>query len=633
MDETNNTIKEVLNRPVEALFGNGKHQKNLIRNCKKLLDVVAKEEKISNKEQLWRTFIKWCHDNKEKATKYADAVLREFMEEKKGIQKIRQYVNMHLTAWKRIGVQVSSKLQGEIEQLSCTIWKQSQEQIRAKQDAKEGQLKELSSKLVPLQKHFLEYTPEKFREAAKEALSNENLGVGVKEDLQSFLNKNKKNNEFIFAIILKANAAIGLGKQLGTRFGHFSFLPNENWVVEQDYEGIFVKYDNYKSGTKQNVARKCISRLVPCKEIEDDGIVKLALYVYFLIVICDQLPTHPFLFGFKASQDKENTVNQIRRQITAVIEAIGVHSGVLPTGFRIEGCPRKLHVFRSMCTNILVDMNASSKEIDEHLDWEKTVQNQYYALAEKKVKASRTPFLLALRENKETPPHPMWNYVDKVPQSLLPANLPANLNYLCRVAITTFTTGQGIPEHYNTYLENTLFKKKEFVEFKRLVNNYISVCLQEERKNKKRSFKEVEQELNDLKAELAMYKRQKEGEFESVTLDTFKSYLRDIQKYRTDENFPKLCMDLFVEKLHFAGLILVKEPNTPSLILPLRDTLGKFFREVLRLVFLCRKHPNFLKRDKEGQSWIAWVSKHKDEHPINLSDVSSFTNFCKQNQF
>jgi len=68
-----------------------------------------------------------------------------------------------------------------------------------------------------------------------------------------------------------------------------------------------------------------------------------------------------------------------------------------------------------MCENVLGGLGATAKERQDYIGWVNDTQAQNYSSLKHRALNSTAPYLLSGRQNKGDKPHPMWDFLDKVP--------------------------------------------------------------------------------------------------------------------------------------------------------------------------------------------------------------------------
>ena len=142
---------------------------------------------------------------------------------------------------------------------------------------------------------------------------------------------------------------------------------------EQPDGSVLLTRTEYKCGSQRNVSKEVFVRLAPGKSLDRCTLVLLAEY---FAGCSSKLPNQPFALGFRSIQGagRTNQAKLPQSRFIALLHAAAIACG-LPGGLSGE---KKLHLLRMICENQLLKAGVSSKDREDFIGWDTSVQNRHY---------------------------------------------------------------------------------------------------------------------------------------------------------------------------------------------------------------------------------------------------------------
>jgi hypothetical protein len=555
--------------------------------------------------------------NQGRCTEIADAFINDYIKEKHGkITSISAQVRERRRALELIGVRVSDVLDRQIRILETEVWKRTHTKQVNDTAAKKQEQREtfapLFDKIGPLVDNLI--APEFFamiRHIAEQPPPS--FPCYLVDEMRMITSKNKTSFERT-GMVLKAAAYHYLASSTGIRGGHLCLATLDDFKLEPGEEGFFLSYQNRKNGMRLDVVRHCVTRVVPHTDPVQCAIVRLALFIAFLTRTTGFV-LNPFLYTRECQNTdlkvadaakKRSAALRGHKQITAMLEAFVIRLGVA------QGMgKKKLHIYRDLCNNKLIEAGVSESDRESHIGWQDRVSRSTYSNRVAVAKNLETPFKLAGRADKNQPAHRMWDLLDDVPASLLPRNLSHPfLVYMCKVHVLALANGFG-GQHYRQYFKG-LLDHPDFIGFSQQVRAYCTmrgVKTSDARESLKRRIAFLEKEL-------ALEKRKRTrldpvAEEKTVTEIHDKTELIEeterINQHAASLDFPQFCADQLVPLL----CLVTKYSVNHNFGLLQSSATGKKLRAILILAAAWIRTGGGVARFKtnRAQNWVTWVKR------------------------
>lgn len=476
---------------VHDLFASTKHGRLQAGFARQLSDLIAKGEKERSKVFFDTKFLRWARDNEERATAYADAFIETYIVAQTGMTPhVYTYVRARFVAFSKVGILPSKTMMANVALLRASaVWTGGAGQLEAASAVTN------STQVHTWQKQMSEFVKKvryllrgrdgggQFRIVAEAVVASPPpaLEGGAGVTLHVLRGMIKTGDGHLFGLVLKGAAFALFARASGVRAGQLLMSKvDTSLVVLEGQEGIFQRFETRKSGAAAKPARECVVRVVAHKTPALCPLFGLALAVVYIHSVLGDHGGAQQVFSFGAFKNtRQDTIvacESGRRHMVAIIDALAVAAG-MPDG--INACTdargtSKLHIFRKICTNEMIDNGASKDERQAHCGWVTSVDDKHYSVQQNIAAAARTPFLLAGRKGLEDPPSALWDLLPRVPQLLIPENLSKPLRFLFRVHILALAGGVP-PNGYRESMSDTC-AQPVFREFEKLVQAHMQVA-------------------------------------------------------------------------------------------------------------------------------------------------------------
>lgn len=613
MDEKGNIDFE--NTTMSELFSNEIHGRNMYRYCEKFAKSVMPDGK-KDEEKFVSRFHRWLKKKKHKkmVREKAHEYITNYISDKaKQMNNINTYVQVHIKAFETIGISFKKKFKKKIKEINEKVWsrrlyKRHVETTKKKHDS----IKFVTKVYKEMAHATIMIEPSEYVNMIDDFKNGEHVVNVEKEQLNTFLNhcnKVKITKDEIFAYQMKMNAYILYSVSLGIRSGHFVGESIKNITPTEDNDGILQRYFNGKSGKRAKCGVVELERLESYtrvafgKTLENDPLVSLGLYIFFLAHVMFETPMKPFLFGSDESKPKERYMETTMKRIRALSNISAQLVGAERFGFR----GRKTHLFRSVATSILTTKGCSDTEIENHLGWKHSIKNIFYAVPEEVAMANKCSFIMAGRTGKDDPYHPAFDKIGDVDESLLPEYLMEHntLKFFGKIAIIAIAMGKAPP--YMMKKVSDVVSKQSFKDLQRNLEAYCSSKLRfvDATSNKNKREREMKEKIIELETQLAIFKRQKVEEIETPSAALLISEIDKLKGMAKEENFPDKCLDVFVDKMY--GIIEVISING-SFGVQMKKAEGKALRKMLKLS-AAKRNGIPIQRKNPKSSWLEYANK------------------------
>lgn len=599
-----------INLRVESFFSNSNYHRRLVKYCRQLSDLVCElnnKPSLREKDVFFEKFVQYARENPAQCTTAADELLTAQIEKRQTHASAKYAIDSIIHAWKVIHVNISQDMQLKVLDLNHAKWKRGKTKDVQEHEENDAKIVSLIKEKDSVVNSASQMTPQNFRYLIDDVLRHGKSEAAVARYYKALLNTTGrgKTDIEIFSLQLLAEAYFSYSTALGIRSGHIIAAPISNFKVIENKEGLFQLYKNGKTGGKGII--NLMTRVVPTKVPTNDPIIKMALYMYFVRHVLHLQVERPFLLFRKYNEENhESSIVCGRIPLIGLCNILLYKSG-FKDGFSFG---KKLHTFRMLCNNILIDKGASEIERELHHGWAATgsIEKRYYRVQLNAAAAARTPYMIANRSGPEDPPHPLYDKLDSVPAKFIYSDNPT-MEYLSRVALCAISFGCA-SKVYQEFMPDIL-DDSDFKSFSLLLNSHVVVKVrQNERSHIKQSSKrQLEDEIAALRAENRALKKQKVEEFtEKSREEMHQELLETIGSLivRTKlEDFPSTCYQTFIDKLY----PLIEQLSDGENFGTNRSRgVGKSFTPILHIVAAYKQEIK-MKRDKPTQSWLGWMNK------------------------
>lgn len=624
---------------IDSLFGRRKSDQLSKRYIMDLCDAITAQLGVLSHPFYKTKLLKWVRDNAEQATAHADTIITAYILEKTGkILTIHQSVNTRVNAWKKIGVSISADMQEKIKKLAVSpAWTMGRQGHQAHADAeKKHQLMLWKTAFGNVIEHAQSMDGAAFRKTLQ-AIAMDPPPSIIEDTMQVIrsLKTTRKGlyntDDQLLGHVLKGTAFALHARATGIRGGHILFTTFTDMVLKDGLEGIFQKFVNAKAGNSKSVARECVVRVVSHKDPSICAIVSLAQLVVFIHDVLDdkEAATRPFAFGCRFNPNNMiSAAGIVRKSMVANIETLSVASG-MANGMAGHGetkTSKKLHLFRSLCANELINAGATKDERQAHCGWATSVDDKYYSVQENIAAASRTPFLLAGRTGANDPAHAMWDLLDDVPTTLLPAGVDGVLAYFYRVHLLALAGGFSQTHFRSRFKE--VAAKPSFKTFAAKLLAHITVSTKAAHQGPmgitglKRQLMSAATENEVLRMKLAKYETAVEDIWEGSTTSDLKKAVSDLMAHNKADDFLGRAQSAVTNTIK---PLVNKLSTNGNFGIRLETAVGRPLILVLLLVAAAKKGGDdriiHEKAASSSKSWVGWVKNNRGKGVF--SDIPS----------
>jgi hypothetical protein len=307
-----------------------------------------------------------------------------------------------------------------------------------------------------------------------------------------------------------------------------------------------------------------------------------------------------FTQGFKRrpGQCEVSFTTMVQRRLIAVLHAVAIAIGV-PDAFS----EKKLHSCRVLCTNILDAKGATAAEREAHIGWVSTTQSKYYMSLKHRALNARTPFLLAERDSKIDPPHPMWALLHEVPLSV-GSSFWAKVRHLAGAAkvIAGVDVDSAFVDRMTGHLQQ---------EYR---------CTAPDANVLAKRVRELERELTKVKRVKPIVSM---GAGAQGTIQ-LKTLVANLKEKATTDDFPSICAQALPRLAR-----LIDGVNTrDGFGLPQSKPEGKDLIRVLLIAGTAQRFGLAALDRGSHKSWIGWARAVRKSHPltrqVNTKSWSAF---------
>mmetsp|Transcript_2897 Transcript_2897/g.6148 ORF Transcript_2897/g.6148 Transcript_2897/m.6148 type:complete len:423 (-) Transcript_2897:874-2142(-) len=373
---------------------------------------------------------------------------------------------------------------------------------------------------------------------------------------------NKPNN-YLRRFLLAVRAFLSLLRSTGMRCIEAWALKRSDFEELENGE-VLLKRSSSKCGSKRNISKRIYCKIVPNSDKKLCTLIHLAEYVRH---VPDE-NSYLFLHGFIQYNPHTTSYRAVAfTKYVSVFEMIcnkvGINLG-----------NRKVHLIRTLTTNILGEQGVASSEIQKFIGWSTSIMDIHYcndkAIA---INSGVCPYVLAGRKDDGIPPHAIWSTF-----SGLQGDFFEKVWGMVQRYQTCSAGGVGASTSSNLVVENAKKRKKV-----QLLD--IDVCL-------------VDGEDANVEA------------IQSTSKSQLLDVLYRLKSHSTEEKFPELCFEKVSNDI--AGIIdrANEQCGSNNFVLMQVTANGKLLIKVLLLAAVYNSGINTGTR-KAKSSWFTWLGKNK----------------------
>mmetsp|Transcript_3295 Transcript_3295/g.6142 ORF Transcript_3295/g.6142 Transcript_3295/m.6142 type:complete len:599 (-) Transcript_3295:959-2755(-) len=501
--------------------------------------------------------------NGESVNERANEFIIDYVEKHEEKISLRQQIALFKAAFRQIGIELGQHVLNAINQLESLVW-QPKRIVRTHVLTKEknANYEGLNSRWPLLIKHLTAYIDNMvlFRNDIQLLGTGEhNISKSNKVELARSLNK---PNNYLRRFLLAVRAFLSLLRSTGMRC-------IEAWTLKRsDFEElacgeVLLTRSSSKCGSKRNISKRIYCKIVPHANRELCTLIHLAEYVRH---VPDE---NAYLFLHSFVQYNPHTTSY---RAVAFIKYVSVFEMLcIKVGITLGS--RKVHLIRTLTTNILGEQGVASSEIQKFIGWSTSIMDIHYcndkAIA---INSGVCPYVLAGRKNDSIPPNNIWRTF-----SGLQGDFFEKVWGMVQRYQTCSAGGVGASTSSNLVVENAKKRKVQLLD--------IDICSDDE---------------TNVTATTSTSK------FESQLL----SVLYELKSYSTKDIFPEMCFIKVSDEI----ARLIEESNKRSgsnnFVLKQVTSDGKLLVKVLLLAAVYKIGASTDSR-KPKSSWLTWLGKNK----------------------
>lgn len=592
---------------LDKIFGTTRALREKSRYVRQFFEFIAKEMKCSV-AIIRKDYWKILKDERERVANYAMTFIAEYMKEQhlKNTYFHRRVMGM-IHAFKQIGI--NNLNYAQLERFLAIAAKNSKESKneREKQlrDMKIKQVNDIRDKWPVLSKLAFQFADGNEFKSFLHAISYNPSRPFSQRYATTCRSRTMISGEpSSYALLLKLDAFLKLSAATGLRSLHLISCEFKSITIERDanqkpHEGLFITYITRKNGRKTLKERVAVVRVVPHADPSRCPIVAFAIYVVFIYQVLkvpiDFAHWKPFVWGTDSIQSSQL---QLIVYFLCICKKLDLF---IPENFM----GKRLHIFRSFCTQMLRLKGATNDEINHHCGWENDVQNNSYGNRLITCTKLKAPFLIADRENNREG-HAMWNFLEDAPIYLFPRNdfsSSSLLVYLHKIALCALVIPDVLPPNSVLSFKN-LTSHDRFIDFrKRLlfsVNRYErNITLTKERT-----------ELDNTKLLNLLFQYQdKELNIQPLGENTIPTIASIIDTITSKDDGDFLVTDLtWIDDLQKS----MNHHCMKGFGVDLSTAKGKNLVRLLTLIIAIKKHQIPAEKGKV-RSWLGWARKQRED--------------------
>lgn len=578
--------------------------------------------------------VSWIGQNEEQAKLNAINALVQYIDESLRIASLDNNIRDHIQAFKKIGITINkdeideifeyklnrlNEQDGDSQQTILTTVEQKKK-INIENKHKQYNAMRRESNVKKMRSLLPTMTPMEFRTKVIAKFLEEKpfereyyYTEGIPKVIFPYQDGNRSripaSDKKTYAYQLFLNSFLCNGIVLGARGGHM-ILENidTSFIVHPDHEGIFYNFYDYKKQLRPGQTYRSISRMVPSKTVETDPIIALALYLFYMEKVFKPVE-YPFFTPWRTNNTNVLPTSRKTNAARGIAPGIAAFQHYIARGIPMV---KILHLVRGVSSNLMEMQGISSHDKAKYHCRTMDIDSNHYTTPEAASESSIVPFIIAGRKDKYDKPHPIFDFVDQVPDELLSQNqrsTPAK-TYLAKLAIAVVAADLA-PKVYQDLLqfEHGLDGWKELVEAETLP--------------KKRKYTELEETLmrENKVLKLQVQRLQTQNQLVASKQDlTLEQAVGQLMKSVKQHNFPQIAKDYFN-----STLVQIIE-NTPGY-----DTKSGFARNLRRIKLIIAASQQDLGKMKLGGSWTGFAQKNLQHYSKEIKDWKNFKNKFLQN--
>mmetsp|Transcript_2885 Transcript_2885/g.6104 ORF Transcript_2885/g.6104 Transcript_2885/m.6104 type:complete len:590 (-) Transcript_2885:874-2643(-) len=501
--------------------------------------------------------------NSEDATQRANEFVIDYVEKNEEKVSLYQQITLFKVAFRHVGIELTQDVLNAINQLESLVW-QPKRIVRTHVLTKEknANYEGLNSRWPLLIKHLTACLDDMalFRNDIQMVGTGEhNISKSNKVELARLLNK---TNNYLRRFLLAVRAFLSLLRSTGMRCIEAWTLKRSDFEELENGE-VLLKRSSSKCGSKRNISKRIYCKIVPNSDKKLCTLIHLAEYVRH---VPDE-NSYLFLHGFIQYNPHTTSYRAVAfTKYVSVFEMIcnkvGINLG-----------NRKVHLIRTLTTNILGEQGVASSEIQKFIGWSTSIMDVHYCNDKAiSINSKLCPYILASRKHDGTPPHAIWKsfggfnggYFEKV------WGMVQRYQTCSAIGVGTSTSSKLV-------VENAKKRKVQLLD--------IDIVSDDE---------------TNVTATTSTSK------FESQLL----SVLYELKSHSTNESFPEMCFIKVSDEI----ARLIEESNKRSgsnnFVLMQVTANGKLLIKVLLLAAVYNSGINTGTR-KAKSSWFTWLGKNK----------------------
>ena len=607
--EAERTIQGILDKR-NLYTATTKHEKRLLRRVRDLSNFIAVQRGVVDAALFWKGFRQWILKNKEAANSYANAFMSQYLLSKGDQASAGQTIRLYVSIWRTWGINVSTTVTKQIKTLDREKWAPLKTaRLNKLQQAKTEQFEELEPKWRQMVAFMGSVAPNDFRAHLKRVINHRGDHVGVAaSSFNEMTVLANKTDSALGKILASTLAFASTLRYTGMRsISALELTLDAAFAVQDDGHSVLLTRTERKVGSLRNVEKQVFVRIAPHKDPRLCTLVHIAHFVSAAVVPSDS-QTFLFCHGFtkKRDQDRVNFCKLPQRRYIAVLQVVAIACGMA------NGLGQKrLHVFRIMCENVLGSLGATTKDRQDYIGWARDTQSRNYSSHKHRALHSAAPYLMAGRQGKADPPHPMWDFINMVPP---PPNGQKPLSYWDKVVYIATAAG---------FLDNnvTTVDPAFQTELREHIAQVSNARAETNPRLLLKRVRQLEDELRQhkMKAARTELPSDESSAASSSPRNKLVSTVQSLKARNKEKEFPNVCAEHFVE---LARLIEAGGGIHNSFCLELSTSVGKDLVRVLVLGAIASSKP----QRGAYQNWFSFVNGERSTRYSFIS-TQSWTKF------
>jgi len=390
------------------------HEKRLLRCVKDLATEVAKGEELQFNNEFWAGFHDYVNTpaNNNTVTGYANAFVSRYLDDKGGNASAGHTLGLYLGVWRRWGIHVSDTAKEKIATFRREVCKPKDlTRYNKTRNEKAKQYESVEPVWSTMVDYVLKTDPIEFLEHLRSVVNSRGEHNGIAEsNFQDMATVANKSDAGLASVMRCTLAYASLLRS--TRMRSITGLDMKLSDFDELGDGeMLLTRTEHKVGSVRGAAKTVYAKIVPAKDASQCALVHMAKY----FVSESTLPDQPFTLGFplKAGKCRLDFSKPVQTRFIGLLHAVFITCGLVNG---LSG-PKKLHLFRVMCENVLATRGATPADREAFIGWTNSTQSNNYSVLKLKARQSTCPYLLAGRDDKDDAPHPMWELYGDIPHS------------------------------------------------------------------------------------------------------------------------------------------------------------------------------------------------------------------------